>query len=61
MGPPETKAWDFQGGDDSWALETAAFAEDIRLGRTPSPGLREGAATLDIVEAIYKKSGYPSP
>jgi len=59
MGPPETTVWDFPSGDDSWAAETAAFAEDIRRGRTPSPGLREGVRTLEIVESIYRKSGYP--
>jgi len=60
MGPPESETWEYPGGDDSWALETAAFAEDIRLGRTPSPGLDEGIRTLDIVETIYKKSGFPT-
>jgi predicted dehydrogenase len=60
MGPPETKAWEFPATDDSWALETEAFAQDIRLGRTPAPGLREGIRTLEIVEAIYRKSGIPN-
>jgi predicted dehydrogenase len=61
MGPPETQSWDFPGGDDSWALETTAFVDDIRLGRAPSPGLREGIRTLEIVESIYRKSGFPKP
>jgi predicted dehydrogenase len=61
MGPPESQTWDYPGGDDSWALETAAFADDIRLGRAPSPGLEEGIRTLEIVETIYKKSGFPTP
>jgi predicted dehydrogenase len=61
MGPPETKIWDYPGGDGSWALETTAFVEDIRLGRTPSPGLKEGIRTLEIVESIYKKSGFQNP
>jgi predicted dehydrogenase len=60
MGPPETQAWEFPAADDSWALETGAFVEDIRLGRAPSPGLQEGVRTLEIVEAIYRKSGYPT-
>jgi predicted dehydrogenase len=59
MGPPDTKTWDFPSGDDSWALETKEFVDDIRLQRVPSPGLKEGIRTLEIVEAIYKKSGYP--
>ncbi len=60
MGPPEMTAWEFPGGDGSWAAETAAFAEDIREGRAPSPGLQQGIRTLEIVESIYKKSGFPT-
>jgi len=59
MGPPETTAWDYPAGDNSWQLELAAFEEDIRAGREPSPGLREGLRTLEIVEEIYRTSGYP--
>ena len=59
MGPPEITVWDYPGGDDSWALELAAFAEDLSLGRSPSPGLTEAIRTLEIVEAIYRTSGYP--
>ncbi|MDP3073401.1 MAG: Gfo/Idh/MocA family oxidoreductase [Opitutaceae bacterium] len=44
--------------DDSWAIETQAFIDDIRLGREPAPGLDEGIRTLEIVEAIYRRSGY---
>jgi len=58
MGPPEVSVWDYAAGDQSWALELAAFAEDIRTGRTPTPGLREGIRTLEIVESIYRQSGY---
>jgi predicted dehydrogenase len=59
MGPPETTAWDFPGGDDSWRLEAEAFVADIRLGREPAPGLAEGLRTLEIVEAVYRLSGFP--
>jgi predicted dehydrogenase len=59
MGPPETEVFEFPGGDQSWALELSAFADDIRLGREPRPGLREGIRTLEIVEDIYRSSGYP--
>ena len=59
MGPPETTVTEFPGADDSWQLETDAFIEDIRLGREPSPGLREGIRTLEIVETIYRQSGFP--
>lgn len=61
MGPPETTTWEFPRGDDSWRLEFAEFVEDIRLGRTPQPGLREAKAALQVVEHIYAKSGYPQP
>lgn len=58
MGPPETTSWEFPRGDDSWNLETAAFLEDIRLRRTPVPGLKEAKAALQVVEEIYLSSGY---
>ena len=58
MGLPETTVWEYPGGDDSWSRETAAFLDDIRLGREPAPGLREGIRTLEIVEQIYQKSGF---
>jgi len=53
MGPPETTIWEFPRGDDSWTRELEAFVEDIRTGRDPSPGLREGVRVLEIVESIY--------
>jgi len=58
MGPPETVIYEFPRGDTSWALELYEFLEDIALHRTPIPGLKEGRKTLQIVEAIYRKSGY---
>ena len=51
--------FDFPGGDESWRLEAAAFADDIRLNREPTPGLAEGIRTLEIVESIYQQSGFP--
>ena len=59
MGPPETTIYEYPRGDDSWAIETAAFVDDLRAGREPSPGLREGIRTLEIVEEIYRRSGFP--
>jgi predicted dehydrogenase len=56
MGPPETIIYEFPRGDDSWAIELNEFVEDIRLQRTPSPGLAEGKRTLEIVEQIYRHS-----
>jgi predicted dehydrogenase len=59
MGPPETVLFEYPRGDDSWRLEMAEFLEDIRSHRAPSPGLADAAATLRVVEAIYKKGGRP--
>ena len=53
MGPPETTLWEFPRGDESWKIEMAEFAEDIRLKRTPVPGLKEAIAALRVVEKIY--------
>jgi len=55
MGPPETTVWEYPRGDESWKIEMAEFAEDIRLKRTPVPGLKEAIAALVVVEKIYGK------
>jgi predicted dehydrogenase len=57
MGPPETTTWDYPNGDNSWTLEMEAFLEDIRLGRTSVPGLKEARAAMEVVEKIYRGSG----
>jgi predicted dehydrogenase len=59
MGPPDTTIHEYPRGDESWAVETRAFVDDIRLNREPSPGLAEGIRTLEIVEKIYRQSGFP--
>lgn len=58
MGPPETTAWEFPRGDESWKLEMQDFFEDIRLNRTPVPGLSEAKAALEVVEKTYARSGF---
>jgi predicted dehydrogenase len=58
MGPPDTTVWEYPRGDDSWVAESAAFTDDIRLGREPSPGLAEGIRTLETVETVYRTSGF---
>jgi len=58
MGPPETTVWEYPRGDDSWRLELSAFEEDIRLKRTPMPGLNEAKTALEVVEKIYTASGF---
>jgi predicted dehydrogenase len=58
LGPPDTTIWEFPGADSSWDLEMKAFLEDIKLGRTPVPGLREAAITLQVVERFYEQGDY---
>jgi predicted dehydrogenase len=58
MGPPETYGWEYPMADDSWAVETAAFLDDVRTGRPASSSLEDAIAALKIVEMIYKRSGY---
>jgi hypothetical protein len=57
MGPPETTIWEFPRGDESWKIEMAEFFEDVRLKRTPVPGLKEARAALKVVEEIYLRGG----
>jgi predicted dehydrogenase len=56
MGPPETLIHEFPRGDDSWALETRDFVEDIRLGRQPVPGLKEARSVMNVVDTVYRCS-----
>jgi predicted dehydrogenase len=56
MGPPETTAWEYPRGDQSWELEFREFLEDIAQSRTPSAGLAEARAALDVVRKIYEAS-----
>ncbi|MCR4348012.1 MAG: Gfo/Idh/MocA family oxidoreductase [Sulfuricaulis sp.] len=58
MGPPETTAWEYPMGDDSWSVEMAEFYDDIRLNRQPAAGLNDAFEALKVVEKIYKESGY---
>jgi hypothetical protein len=59
MGPPETTVWEFPRGDESWKLEMLEFFEDVRLKRTPVPGLKEAQSTLSVVEKLHSISGAP--
>lgn len=58
MGPPETSAWEYPMADDSWAVELAEFYDDIRLNREPAAGLRDAYESLNIIQHIYRESGY---
>ena len=59
MGPPETTIYEFPRGDESWKIEMVEFEEDIKLKRTPMPGLKEAKAALVVVEKIYEREKRP--
>jgi len=58
MGPPETTSWEYPTEDNSWAVEMAEFLEDIRLARQPAAGLTDALRAMEVVDTIYRKSGY---
>lgn len=58
LGPPETTIWEYPMEDDFWAVEFAAFVENIRAKRAAEPGVRDAVAVLRIIEQVYKASGY---
>lgn len=58
MGPPDTKLYEFPGPDESWRIELAEFEKNIQLNRKPDGGLKEAKAALQIVEEIYRRSGF---
>ena len=58
MGPPETVAWEYPMGDNSWSIEFKEFCEDIALNREPAANLKDALEALKIIEKIYKDSGY---
>jgi predicted dehydrogenase len=58
MGPPDARVYEFPGPDESWRIEMAEFEKDIQLKRQPDAGLRAAKAALQIVESIYRKSGF---
>jgi hypothetical protein len=58
MGPPETLAWEYPMEDNSWSVELAEFFDDIRLNRSSACNLGDAKAALEVIETIYKDSGY---
>jgi hypothetical protein len=58
MGIPDTKVYEFPGSDESWRAEMNVFEKDIEEKRVPDAGLIEARAALEIVEDIYRKSGF---
>jgi predicted dehydrogenase len=58
MGIPDTKVYDFPGSDESWCAEMNGFEQDIQMKRAPEVGLAQARAAIQIVEEIYRKSGF---
>jgi len=58
MGPPETTAWEYPMGDDSWAVELSEFLDEIQENREPSRGLDDALAALEIVRRIYENPSH---
>jgi predicted dehydrogenase len=56
MGPPGVSKWEFPGEDESWAFEVSEFIRDVRESRTPSVGLAEAKAVLEIVDLLHAAS-----
>ena len=55
---PMTTSWEYPMSDNSWSVELEEFIEDIKLDRKPAAGLADALAALNIIEKIYKDSGY---
>ena len=53
MGPPKISTWEFPGEDESWAFEVSEFIRDVRESRTPSVGLADAKAVLEIVDRLH--------
>jgi predicted dehydrogenase len=53
MGPPKVSTWEFPDKDQSWAVEVREFIRDVRESRTPSVGLSEAKAVLEIVDRLH--------
>lgn len=58
MGPPETTIWEYPMMDNSWTVEFEEFIDDISKGRKPSASIEDAKAALEVVDTIYKESGY---
>jgi predicted dehydrogenase len=58
MGPPETTCWEYPMSDNSWKIEFEEFCKDIELRRKPQASLSDAIAALEVVDKIYRESGY---
>jgi predicted dehydrogenase len=58
MGPPETTIREYPQADQSWRIETAEFLDNVRHGRAADDSLASARAALQVVDEIYRRSGY---
>lgn len=56
MGPPETTSWEYPGEDGSWRAEFLHFVDCIDRGTSPSGGLEDALAALEVVGKLYDRS-----
>jgi predicted dehydrogenase len=55
LGPPETETFEYPGEDVSWRAEFEDFAAAIRDGRRPCGDIADAAASMAIVDDIYRR------
>jgi len=58
MGPPMTSIWEYPMADNSWLVEFSEFLSDIKYNRQSAANLHDAYMALNIVNKIYKESGY---
>lgn len=58
MGPPETFSWEFPMKDNSWTTELIEFFNDIKSNTNKLNNLDDALFNLEIIDKIYKNSGY---
>lgn len=58
MGPPLTTIWEYPMLDNSWSVELEAFGKAILSNTVAEAGLEDALASHQIIEKIYKESGY---
>jgi predicted dehydrogenase len=55
MGPPDTTAWEWPAGDDSWAVELADVIAAVNGAPGVAATIDDAIAALEIVEEAYQR------
>ena len=58
MGPPPTTIYEYPMLDNSWGVELEAFRKAILSNTVAEAGLEDALASHQVIEKIYKESGY---